>query len=462
MPLASTVASARFVIPAGCLALAGLSLLAVPAAPSYDAWSWLIWGREVSELTLSTEEGPAFKPLAVAVCALLAPAGSAAPALWVVIARAAAILAVVLAFGLARRLAAGLVSGSGGGSPGGGAGAGSTAAGVAAAAGVALTGGYLALAAGGSSEGILLALALGGATLALDGHPRAALACAVGCALIRVETWPFLVVAGMLWLRRHPEQRILLATAAAGVLALWLVPELLASGELLRSAGRARVPNPGQPALAEVPALASLGSAASLVFWPVAAASLALPANRLALLPAAGVAWIAIVAAMAQLGFSGEERYALPGAALLSVGGAVGLAALARRPSPAARAAALALAALAVALALPRIGELGGLRDEEAYQARMAADLREAVAAAGGRRRLLACGGAYVGRYRGPLLAHTLAVEKRRIDFAPRAPGVVFRSRLDRSAPPAPDVPQGFAEIARAGTWTVFTSCGNS
>ena len=49
----------------------------------------------------------AFKPLPVAVCALLAPLGSAAPWLWVVLVRAAAVVAAFLAFGLARRLAGG-------------------------------------------------------------------------------------------------------------------------------------------------------------------------------------------------------------------------------------------------------------------------------------------------------------------------------------------------------------------
>jgi hypothetical protein len=48
----------------GCLALAGLSLLA-PGAPTYDPWSWIIWGREVVHLDLSTAGGPSWKPLPV-------------------------------------------------------------------------------------------------------------------------------------------------------------------------------------------------------------------------------------------------------------------------------------------------------------------------------------------------------------------------------------------------------------
>src|SRR5829696_7076575 len=76
----------------------------VRAAPGYDPWTWLLWGREVASGTLSTADGPAFKPLPVAVCALLAPLGSAAPVVWVVLVRAAAGAALVLAYRLARDL----------------------------------------------------------------------------------------------------------------------------------------------------------------------------------------------------------------------------------------------------------------------------------------------------------------------------------------------------------------------
>src|SRR5215210_6592068 len=75
-----------------------MSPLLVRAAPGYDPWTWLLWGREVAGGSLSTEAGPAFKPLPVAVCALLAPLGSAAPVAWVVLVRAAAGVAVWLAY----------------------------------------------------------------------------------------------------------------------------------------------------------------------------------------------------------------------------------------------------------------------------------------------------------------------------------------------------------------------------
>ncbi|CAA9473011.1 MAG: hypothetical protein AVDCRST_MAG69-230, partial [uncultured Solirubrobacteraceae bacterium] len=55
--------------------VSAISLPLVAPAPSYDPWAWLLWGREIGELRLSTAEGPAFKPLPVAGGALLALLG---------------------------------------------------------------------------------------------------------------------------------------------------------------------------------------------------------------------------------------------------------------------------------------------------------------------------------------------------------------------------------------------------
>src|SRR4051794_822356 len=44
------------------LGLAALSFL-MPSAPTYDPWSWIIWGREIVHLDLSTVDGPSWKPL---------------------------------------------------------------------------------------------------------------------------------------------------------------------------------------------------------------------------------------------------------------------------------------------------------------------------------------------------------------------------------------------------------------
>jgi hypothetical protein len=446
----------------GALALAGLSLAVVAPAPTYDPWSWLLWGKEIVGGDLSTTEGPSFKPLAVFACAPLALLGpSVAPWAWVLIARVGALLALWLTFRLARRLAGG-----------------SVAAGVLASVAVALCGAYLLYASAGMVTGWLLALALAGVEAWRAGRHRLALACAVGCALLHVEAWPFAAATGLLLWRDRPRDRPLLALCALGVPALWFVPELLGSGDLLRSAERARIPNPGQPALAEVPAVASVDEAARLLLWPLWVGVLALlavrwrrpgDAVRQALAPAiVGVAWVALVAVMAQLGgFSGEPRYALPGMALIAVSGAVGLVTagrggaggLAARPSR--TLALLAVAGLTAVAALPRLDALAGIPAAQSHQWALATELPDAIAAAGGRAALRACGEPYVGRLRGPLLAYGLEVHKHEVepDRAPQAPAVVFRSRLAPDAPTTPAVSSRYRLVAKTGAWQVRSAC---
>jgi hypothetical protein len=358
----------------------------------------------------------------------------------VLLARAGAAVAVVLAFRAGRRL-------------------GGTGAGLAAAAAVALCGGFLGLAAAGAEAGLTIAFALAAVEAWRAGRPRAALGWGAGAALLRVEAWPFLLAAAVAHGRRRPADRPALVAGALVLPALWLVPELLGSGELLRSAERARVPNAGQPATAAVPALAALGQALAVPPWPVwlgLPALLALREARAARpLAALGLAWIALVAAMAQAGFSGERRYALPGAALVAAGGAVGLVAVARR-HPALAAGAAVVGAVAAA---PPLAGLADLRREQAHQRGLAADLRDVIAAGGGREALLACGTPYVGHLRGPLLAYHLEVEKRRVAFAPAPPGTLFRSRLRPSARVEPAVVGGFAPRARRGRWELRVAC---
>ncbi|CAA9508678.1 MAG: hypothetical protein AVDCRST_MAG45-1760, partial [uncultured Solirubrobacterales bacterium] len=301
-------------------ALLAAASLALPSAPGYDPWSWLVWGREVADLDLSTSEGPAWKPLPVLVTTALAAMSEAhAPEAWLVIARTGAILATALAFGLGRRLAGG-----------------SRTAGALAALALLLVPGWIENAAVGLSEGALVALILLAVGYGLDGRLRPAFALGVLAALLRVEVWPFLAVLGVGWIRRDRAALGPAVLAGLAVPGLWFGPELLGSGELLRSAGRALVPNPGAPALAAHPALATLGAAVWLA-PPIALAGVgvlaAVAAGRTrvreavrdaVLVAAGGVAWTLLVAAMSQLGFSGEARYALPGVALVTVAGMAG------------------------------------------------------------------------------------------------------------------------------------------
>jgi hypothetical protein len=398
------------------LAIAGLvgaSVLLADLAPAYDPWAWLLWGREIAHGTLSTAEGPAFKPLPVAITTLLAPFGGAAPGLWVLVARAGTAAALVLAW---RR------------------------AGLLGAAAVLLTGEMAGLTASGHSEGLLLALGLGAWEAWERDRRSLALGLGVAAALIRVEAWPFLLLAA--W--RAGVRPRWIAAGAIGVAALWFVPEYLGSGDLLRSSDRARIPNPGQPALAGFPLWASLREAVQLVPWPLwLALGYAALRRRDVLAPAAaGAAWLLLVALMCQFAnFSGEPRYALPGAALIALAAA--------RPLPGAVAAAVLLA-----VAIPRLDDLGRIRDAQAYQWHLQRDLGRAAGAVD------VCGTPYTGPLRGPLTAYKLGVRKQDVepDDPPREPGTVFQSRLTKTAPLEPRAP-GFAEAGRFGLWVVRVRC---
>jgi hypothetical protein len=414
------------------LVVAALSALVIAPAPSYDPWAWLLWGREIAHGTLSTEEMPAFKPLTVAACTLLAPLGGWAPEAWVIVARAGGVLAVLLGFRLGREWAG-------------------VAGGLVAAAGVAFTGDLIGYSAAGAEPGWTIAFALLGFEAWRGGRPRAALACGVACALLRVEAWPFLLAFGfVLW----PRHRALLIACAVAVPALWFIPEWIGSGDLLRSGARARVPNPGQPATESFPALAALLEADALPLWPLWAGTLFAPRAARPLLWA-GLAWIALVAVMAQAGFSGEARYSLPGAALVSIVGAVGLVTFVRRRR---RALAWLAAVLLLIAAAPKLADLPDLRDDQAYQRTLAADLA-AVIDEVGRDAVLACGRPYVGDLRGPLLAYHLDVEKQRVAFEPRPPGVAFLSRIAEDAPVEPPTGPAFTPRTRLGRWEVRTAC---
>ena len=415
--------------------VAAMSAFVIAPAPSYDPLMWLLWGREVAGLELSTREGPAFKPLPVAVCALLSLLGGAAPTAWVIVARAGALLALWFAFQAGRELAGALV-------------------GALAALAVAFCGGFLGYAAAGAETGWTIALGLAALAAWREDRPRAALGFGVACALLRVEAWPFLLVAGALLWRRRPQDRVLLAVCAVVVPAMWLVPEWLGSGDVLRSGERARVPNPGQPATEAVPAWAALQEAATLLLWPLWAGVVAAAATaRLRPLVVVGAAWILLVAVMAQGGFSGEPRYSLPGGALLAIAGAAGLTGLLRER----RALWLPLAFVFFALSLgPKVDRLDDLRREQAWQWSLAQDLERVID--GRRDALLACGRPYVGRLRGPLLAYHLDVEKRRVAFGAVPPGVVFRSKLHPDSLVEPDA-TGFAPARTVGRWQLWIRC---
>jgi len=417
-------------------------------------------------LELDTVRGPAWKPLPVLVDAALAPLGPLAPAAWLVVARAGALAALPLAWVLAARLAPRRLA---------------IPAGALAATSVALTDSMLWHAGVGNSEGLVVALAL----LALERHgsgrPGQAFAALAVAGLVRVEVWPFLAVYGVVVIAR--DRRRLWRVLAVGValLVLWFVPDWAGSGTPGRSSERARVLEPGAPGLAARPLVASLGDAGSLL--PVAVAPglvvallMGVPApigsrRRALIVPAsAGLAWIGVVAAMAELGYSGEARYALPGAAILAVPAAAGLGwgvERVRRGSPrAARGALVATAVLVAVTVVAAAWRLPGELRRLDHEAAVYGSLDEAVASAGGRAWVLACGRPFTGPYAVPALAWTLDVPMRALGTTgeQRAPAVAFAAAPTARDPVSPGAADlalaGVVPVAAHGPWTVHAQCG--
>ncbi|WP_026912854.1 hypothetical protein [Patulibacter minatonensis] len=222
-------------IVAGALfALAALSLLA-PSTATYDPWSWIVWGREVVHGDLNTVSGPSWKPLPVVVTSVASLFGSAAPDLWIVVARAGTLAGVVAAFVLARRIAG-------------------TAAGVVAAAPLLFAPWFFKHGWFANSEGILVLFVFSAVLAELDRRRGVAMACWVAAALLRPEAWPFLLVyAG--WVAWRSDLRGRLAVLGGLVILppAWLLPEKWGSGDFWRASSRAQNPDPGSASLTAHP-----------------------------------------------------------------------------------------------------------------------------------------------------------------------------------------------------------------
>ena len=217
---------------AGALLIAALSLL-IPSTPSYDPWAWLVWGKEIVHLDLHTTGGPSWKPLPMLFTTVFAVFGKAQPDLWLVIARAGAVVAVAMVFKIAWRLTRDLVAGIA--EPTGSyRRLGSIApvlAGVIAAGSLINSGGFISNNALGYSEGLATALALIAVDSYMDGSRQRAFVFGFFAALDRPELWFFWGPYGLYLFWRDPGARKLVIGLFALIPVLWFLPELWGSGD---------------------------------------------------------------------------------------------------------------------------------------------------------------------------------------------------------------------------------------
>jgi MFS family permease len=426
-----------------CIALAAISVAFV-STPTYDPWAWLVWGREVAHLDLSTVSGPSWKPLPVLFTTAFSVFSDFAPTLWLIVARAGGLLAMVLAFRLGRRLAG-------------------TVAGVVAAVAVVLSAGWFSQITGGLSEELLIALILWAWLCHLDKKPGQALLLGFLASLLRPEVWPFLFVYIVyLWIK-YPHLRPLCLVVPPAVALLWLGPEWWGSGSPLRASSRAIAGTSSETA-SGIQALPQVASRAwEQVILPVKLLALvgflfAVFRKQKAVLAlvAAAVAWVAVVAVMAFSGYPGLARFMIPAAGIACVVAGVGASRLVgvagRRWSMAAL---LVLCVVAIPLAVPRLSQIPHHLSVESAADR-ARDMSQAVASAGGPGQILRCGRAYTSPESVPALAWQLGIHTKQVGLEPKAPGVVFRP-LGGPLPQTPAPP--FRPVAVGGNWQVLAAC---
>jgi hypothetical protein len=455
------------VILVGCLALAAVSLLVLPRSIAYDPYSWLIWGREIDHLSLNTRNAAtAVKPLPIFINTILAPTGSLAPTLWLLIARAATLLSLALAFRLGRRL-------------------GGLGAGVFAAVGLAVSSSYLGyLFIRGMSEPMAVAAVLAAVDNHMQSRRRWALGCLVAAGLLRPEAWPFLI-AYCFWLAYPTSRRRAVASAVAAVAvpASWFLIDWFGSRQFFRSAGAATHESQGGPLLSREPGLATLRETWQLMSAPVLTLFLlglcaALLAWRRSGQAAPTVwfglgalGWLAVDAVLAQGRFAtGAPRYLLPGVALACVVGGVFVAdvvrALARWRPDSRPAVAGVLVCLGVGLAFaPRFVTIdrqvsAGVRQGQLNDHIMTG-LNQVIARSGGRDSLVRCGHLGAQPFQVPLVAWELKLPLVDVPDIAEAPGVLLQLA------DSPRIPAGlssrFHPVGTAGLgqarWTVLTTC---
>ena len=438
----------------GCIVVAAISAAVLPTVPSYDPWSWIVWGREVVDphLSFTVGGGPSWKPLPVMFTTIFGLFGGASPTLWVIAARTGGLMALVAAY----RLAALLVR-TWSPDPVPAFSWGPVIAGLFAAAGVALTQEWAYYMFRGTSEPMLVGLSLWAVDRHLAGRYRLAFVLGVAASLIRPEWWPFILIyAVWLWRReRSLPIRLLILAGLVSIPFFWFVPPWIGSGQPFLAATHAKEYNGhlGKHPLLEVlrrgwnlqiPPMFVLGLVAVAIAW------FGRPRNRLVLsLAAAAAAWWALVVAMTLDGYPGLERFYLPAAGITCVLAGAGIVQAARLLGEAVRrprsdasvsgkraapvlSAALGIALLLVALSVPfstgRISDARAQRPLASKAVTRFDQLTAAVAAVGGHAGVYPCHSSFaaVNHSAQTALAWKLHVTLGRVGTSMRHPGVMF------------------------------------
>jgi hypothetical protein len=301
------------------LALAVISAFVLPTVPSYDPWSWIVWGREVTDPHISffVGGGPSWKPLPFLFTTVYGVFGGPAPTLWVITERTGAIAGLIGAFRLSSLLCdraelprwAGWVAG------------------VIAAIGIVLTApgsGWTYYFFRGASEPVLIACALWAIDRAIAGRHLAAYLFTAALGLMRPEAWPFLLAYGAWIFWKLPSLRVWVVLGLIAQPIGWFVPPWISTGQPFLAATHASEYN-GHLGVDRLKTVLERGeglqSLPSLGFAVIAVLLTAWRGrDRIVFWMAGGVvAWWVVVVAMTLDGYPGLQRFFLPAAAVTCV-----------------------------------------------------------------------------------------------------------------------------------------------
>jgi hypothetical protein len=343
----AAVATTAVVIVAAVIFVNGTNM-----RPAYDAFGWLVWGKQALHWNLNTNGAPSWKPLTFLFTYPYALAGAGQMRLWMITSVAAAFAGSVFAARIAFRLTAAETNRSY---------APYVAALLAAAAVLGLDG-YWPLILISNSDPMVVTLCLA----AIDAHvcrrPALAFAALTLAALGRPEVWPFMLIYAIWVFRayRHWGMRIYLLVGLALIPLLWFgIPALTANSWF--AAGNVAL-NPKlvlhgnrwtgtwKLFFGLYPTVVWIAALLALVFA-------AIRRDRTSLLLFAGaVGWVLIEFGFILHKWPAQNRYLTEPAAVVAVLAAVGLGrllALGERTNWGVRLASVAVVAVIVALAIP-------------------------------------------------------------------------------------------------------------
>jgi hypothetical protein len=302
----------------------------------------------------------------------------------------------------------------------------------------------------------------------LDGSRRAALALGLVACLMRPEVFPFLALyAAWAW-RAEPATRRVIVAGAVALPLLWLVPEWIGSGQPFGAGAQARSEPSWSLSRLDHPWLQLLDRAHQTFGFALEAGLAAAVVlawrrrDRVELgLGAVALAWVGLIAAMTQAGFSGNPRYLLPAIviACLLTGVALGhLLRSAPRSAPAALAT-VALLALVVVASTERVPALGRQARTAERTARLDTELDTAVKRMGGGDAVVAYGAPTVDRAFVPRMAWLTTLPIGQVERPARHQGLVFAAGrrnpvtlVAQAGSPAP----ALAGRLGVGRWKVY------